>query len=64
MPWRQRVAAALRGGSLTVAELAEELDAKPDVIKQTVTRGIGKHFVRTPGPDGVFRIGLLERRPT
>jgi hypothetical protein len=60
---KQRIAHALRSGAMTIAELAEELDAKPDTIKKATARGKGKVFTFVPGPDGVQRIGLLERRP-
>jgi len=59
---KQRIAHALKGGAMTIADLAEELDAKPDTIKKATARGKGKVFAFIPGPDGVQRIGLLERR--
>lgn len=64
MPLRQRLVAALRGGAQTIADLAEQLDAKQDSVKKNLERGLGKAFVRAPGPDGVLRFGLLERRPS
>lgn len=58
---RQRIAHALRGGSLTIADLAEQLEVKTDTIEKTVKRGAGKVFTYLPGPDGSHRIGLLQR---
>jgi hypothetical protein len=62
IPFRFRVQHALRGGDLTVLELAEKLDANKDTIQKTVKRGEGKIFTLIPGPDGTNRVGLLERR--
>jgi hypothetical protein len=60
MTVRQRMTRLLRSGSLTMAAIASELDQPIDTIVKTVKRGEGKVFVRVPGPDGVYRIGLLQ----
>lgn len=63
VPLWQRMAAELRGGPMTMAKLAEVLDAKMDTIKKTVERSKGRLFTRvTDHPDGIVRIGLLDRR--
>lgn len=60
MPVRQRMFQLLgSAGALTMAEIADRLDIEMNTIVQTVRRGEGKVFVRTPGPDGIYRIGLL-----
>ena len=51
----------LRTGSLTMVEIATDLDVKVDSVSKAVRRGDGKVFTRLPGPDGVYRIGLLAR---
>ena len=61
LPLASRMAAALRSGAMTAVQLSEELDAPLDSIAKTARRGDGKRFVRVPGPDGVYRIGLLAR---
>ncbi|MFN8629041.1 MAG: hypothetical protein U0838_01590 [Chloroflexota bacterium] len=58
---RQRMVSLLRTGAMTMVEIAGELDVPVDTIVKTSKRGDGKVFVRVPGADGVFRIGLLER---
>ena len=60
LPLWQRMASLLRNGALTMAEIAEELDAKPDTVKRTVDR-TKRLFIRVPGSDGKIRIGLVER---
>ena len=44
---------------MTMADLASELDVPIDTIVKTTKRGEGKVFVRVPGPDGIYRVGLL-----
>lgn len=61
LPLWQRIAGVLRSGSLTIAEIASELGAEVDSVSKAVRRGEGKAFVRVPGPDGVYRIGLAAR---
>ena len=52
----------LRGGSLTMAAVAGELNVPVDTIVKTTKRHEGKVFIRVPGADGVYRIGLLDTR--
>lgn len=56
LPVRQRMAAALRGGSLTAAELADEIGTTAQTVRSAVRR-YREHFQLA---DGV--ISLLERR--
>lgn len=58
---RQRMIRLLRAGSLTMHEIASELEVPVDTIVKTASRGDGKVFVKLPGPDGVYRIGLAAR---
>lgn len=53
---RQRMTALLRKGAMTPAEIAEEIEAKPDTIERTARR-YPQQFVVIPGG----RIGLLEK---
>jgi AAA domain len=62
LPTWQRMAHLLRGGSLTMAQVAVELEVPVDTIVKTTKRHEGKVFVRVPGTDGVYRIGLLDTR--
>ncbi len=55
-----RLRAALRRGPLTLAALADELEAKVDTVERTVRR-YTETFTRVDGPDGVARIALLDR---
>lgn len=61
LPLSVRMAAALRGGAMTIVELASEIDAKVDSVAKVARRQDGRRFVRVPGPDGVYRIGLAAR---
>ena len=63
IPLWQRMERALRGGPLTLAALADELDAKPETLKKTVDRSKGRMFTRLPGAGGSVRIALVDRRP-
>lgn len=58
MPVSRRIEELLRSGSLTVVEIAEQLDTAVDTVRKTVDRGDGKIFVKFPGPDGILRVGL------
>ena len=58
---RQRMVGLLRTGSLTMGEIASELEVPVDTIVKTAKRGDGKVLVKLPGPDGVYRIGLAAR---
>lgn len=64
LPMAARMAAALRSGPLTIAQLADELDAKADTIEKTLRRGLGTKFTRLEGkaPGSVFHWALLDRR--
>lgn len=59
VPAKYRIALELRSGARTIAELAGALGYPVDTIKKTLDRGEGKAFTRLPGPDGVYRWGLL-----
>lgn len=60
LPLWQRIRATLRKeGPLTLAALADELDAKVDSIEKAVKRQ-DQTFTRVTGPDGVFRVALLD----
>ena len=61
LPIGQRMTELLKGGAMTAAEIASELDEKVDTIAKTARRYDGKVYVRTAGPDGIYRIGLLAR---
>jgi len=62
LPVWQRMAHLLRSGSLTMAAVASELGVPVDTIVKTTKRHENKVFVRVPGADGVYRIGLLDSR--
>jgi hypothetical protein len=61
MSVKQRLALALRGGAMSIADLAKDLDIKADTLEKTVKRGAGKVFTYTPGPNGTHLVGLLQR---
>lgn len=64
MPLLYRLHQALRHGPRTVADVADEVDAKVDTVSKTFRRyaeGRGKLFVRVVGPDGVTRWANLAR---
>jgi len=61
LPLWQRIRDALGSGPLTIASLAEELEAKPDTVEKAVKRA-PRLFTRQTGADGVHRWALLERR--
>lgn len=59
LPARQRMIALLgSAGALTMTEIASRLDVPVGTIVTTANRGEGKVFVKLPGPDGIYRIGL------
>lgn len=61
LPLWQRVMHLLKAHPpLTLAEIAEELDAKTDTVLKAVQRS--KAFTKVAGHDGVTRIALIERR--
>jgi len=60
VPVVQRMHALIaREGAMTMASIAGALDVPVDTIVKTTKRHEGKRFVRLPGTDGVYRIGLL-----
>lgn len=69
LPLWQRIAHLIKAGGgapRTIADIAEELGAKPDTVKKAVSpnraRGGKSMFVQVPSSDGVPRIALVERR--
>jgi hypothetical protein len=62
LPLWQRLTHVLKAASrpLTLAELADELDAKVDTVTKAVARS--KAFTRVLSADGIQRISLVERR--
>jgi hypothetical protein len=60
LPLGERMAHLLRRQPMTIAAIAEALDAKPDTVAKAAARG--NRFTKAPGPDGVYRIALVERR--
>lgn len=69
LPTWQRVAHLLKAGGgvpRSIADIAEELDVKPDTVKKAVSpnraRGGRSMFVQVQGSDGTPRIGLAELR--
>jgi hypothetical protein len=62
LPVVQRIHALLgREGALTMAAIATELDIPVGTVVKTVKRHEAKRFIRMPGDDGVYRIGLVAR---
>jgi hypothetical protein len=64
VPTWQKMIGALKRGPMTLVSLAEELDSKMETIKKVVDRSKGRTFTRVEGPDGIVRIGLVDRRPS
>lgn len=62
LPMHVRLRGALIGGLKTIAQLADELEAKPDTVKKALTRNGRTFTCITNTDDGVHRWGLLERR--
>jgi hypothetical protein len=56
----ERMAHLLRRSPMTIAAIADELEAKADTVEKTSKRS--QRFARVPGPDGIYRIALAERR--
>jgi hypothetical protein len=61
LPLWQRIARELRTGPKTLAQLADLLDAKQNSIEQAVLRGHHTFTKVVNFPDGIHRVGLLER---
>lgn len=59
LPVAARMARALAGGSMTLHELAEEVNASIEAVRMAAKRGDGRRFVSHAGPDGIYRWGLL-----
>ncbi len=61
LPIRQRVAALLRRGPMSIAELSAALEAREDSVRKAVERPAarGQFFTRVPSADGSIRFGLL-----
>jgi hypothetical protein len=59
LPLRYRMQHALKAGAKTYAELAVVLDAPVDSVKKAVDRDRGNTFTRFPGPDDIYRVGLV-----
>jgi hypothetical protein len=57
---RQRIAAAVRGGALSIADLADRLDVKADTIEKAVKRS-ARVFTYIDGPAGRHLVGLRGR---
>jgi hypothetical protein len=62
LPLAHRMRHLLKNGALTIAQIADGLGAKVDTVEKAAKRNDGKLFTRVPGQDGVYRIGLLDRR--
>jgi orotate phosphoribosyltransferase-like protein len=60
LPLWQRVSHLLKRGPLTLAQIADELDAKLDTVTKAVNRS--RAFTKVPAADGTQRIALVERR--
>jgi hypothetical protein len=61
LPLALRMQHLLKGGPLTIAEMATRLDAKADSVKKAATRNPA--FTQVINfPDGVHRFALVERR--
>ena len=58
---KQRVRASIRSTPKTIAELATELGVKLNSVEQAVNRGKDT-FTKVAGPDGIYRIALLDLR--
>lgn len=58
VPLRVRIHHELRGGSRTIAELADSLDVAGDSVRKALERGEHREFTRVLGADQVYRWGL------
>jgi hypothetical protein len=61
LPLWDRIRQVVRRGPHTLAELAAELDAKPDSVERIVRRHKNL-FTRITGSDGIHRVALLESK--
>ena len=61
LPLRERMKHLLKGGSMTPAAVADELDAKKETVERTARRCKGL-FTLVKGQDGDSRLGLLQPR--
>ena len=59
LPVRARMLALLRTGARTQVDIAEALDVDLEAVRKATARGEGRSFVRVPGPDGIYRWGLI-----
>jgi hypothetical protein len=64
VPIRDRIMSALkRRGSMTLDDLAEELNEKRDTVKRVINRDLRKSITKVESSDGkIVKFGLLERR--
>lgn len=60
IPVKVRMLEALVGGSLPIHEIAERTGATVAAVTKAVQRDGGRRFVKLPGPDGVYRVGLMQ----
>ena len=61
LPAWQRIKAALKSGPLTIPELAEEIGAREETTRRTVSR-YDRLFTLIEGSNGPKRVALLKRR--
>lgn len=59
----QRVAALLRRKSMTITQIADNLEIDPNTVTQTINRSVkkGRLFIVLGGENTARRIGLLQR---
>ena len=60
LPLGLRMMQLLKGGPMTIAAIAEQLDAKGDTVKKAVQRS--PSLTKVLSADGITRIALVERR--
>jgi hypothetical protein len=60
LPLWQRMVHLLKTGPMTLAQMADELDAKVDSVSKAANRG--KTFTKISGSDGITRIALVARQ--
>jgi hypothetical protein len=61
IPLKVRMVELLAPGALPMHEIVERLSSNIEAVKKAVQRDAGKRFVKLPGADGIYRIGLLQR---
>jgi hypothetical protein len=61
LPLKDRITRLLAGGAMTIASIAEALDAKPDSVGKAIKRELGQRFIKVVQSDGIDRYALLER---